>query len=73
MLILVPDNETDRRAGRFSLVNPGKELYFVVFLAGSRNFGLSRFTAVLFFFDENCIQFDTNPGSLDKTPHTPTL
>ena len=46
MLILVPDNETDRRAGCFSLVNTGKELNFVVFLAGSRNFGLSRFTAV---------------------------
>ena len=46
VLVLVPDDETDRSPCRFSFVNTGKELYFVVFLAWGCDFGLSRFTAV---------------------------
>ena len=50
--VVVPDDETDRSPCRFSFVNTGKELYFVVFLAWGCDFGLSRFTAVQFTLDK---------------------
>ena len=64
VLVLVPDDETDRSTCRFPFVNAGKELYFILLFAWGCDFGLSRFAAIQLTLDKCRIQFDTGRASV---------
>ena len=69
VLVFVPNDETDRGARGFPLVDAGEELHLVILLAGSHDARLPRFAAVQLLLDEGGVQLDAGRTTVDHATY----